>query len=478
MTDEPYFESPLASRYASKEMLNIFLPTHKFAIWRKLWIALARAQKNLGLSITADQILAMEKKIHDIDFRRAAYYEKQLGHDVMAHVYAFGDVCPEAKGIIHLGATSCYVTDNTDLLLMKEGLNLIKSKLLDVIRKLSVQAETYADLPCLSYTHFQTAQPTTVGKRIALWIQDLLMDFHDLVDQIDQLHFLGAKGASGTQASYMSFFNNSADKVKEMEKMIAKEMGFTKVLSISGQTYTRKQDVRVIGALSSIAVSAHKFGTDLRLLAHMREMEEPFGEKQIGSSAMPYKRNPNKSERMCGLARFLIALQANPSYTAATQWLERSLDDSANRRLSIPEAFLTADSILNLFHYIASNLVVYPKIIENRLKEELPFLATENILTASFRKGKDRQLIHEALRNHSQEISKKWKEEGIKGDLIEKIANDKTFDLSRDELNELLVPTHFIGRAPEQVREFLEQEVKPLLKRYEQVQSYRLDIQI
>ncbi len=478
MTEEPYFESALASRYASKEMLNIFTPTYKYAIWRKLWIALARAQKNLGLPIKAEQILAMEKKIHDIDFKRAAYYEKQLGHDVMAHIYAFADVCPESKGIVHLGATSCYITDNTDLLLMREGLKIIKAKLLDTIRKLSIQAEKHADLPCLSFTHLQTAQPTTVGKRICLWMQDLLMDFHDLLDRMEQLHFLGAKGASGTQASYLTLFEGNETKVRQMEKMIAEEMGFHKILAISGQTYTRKQDVRIVNTLASIAVSAHKFGTDLRLLAHMKEMEEPFGEKQIGSSAMPYKRNPNRSERMCGLARFLISLQANPSYTAATQWLERSLDDSSNRRISIPEAFLTADSILNLFHYIASGLVVYPKIVEEHLKEEIPFLATEHILTASFKKGRDRQAVHEALRLHTHEVARKWKEEGIKEDFIKKIANDSTFDLSLDELHELLMPTHFIGRAPEQVREFLESEVKPILKRHEQIQAYRLEIEI
>ncbi len=344
MTDETYFDSPLASRYASKEMLAIFLPNYRYAIWRKLWIALARAQKNLGVPIQTSQILAMEKKIHEIDFKRVAYYEKQLGHDVMAHIYAFGDVCPESRGIIHLGASSCYITDNADLLLMKEGLVLLKNKLIDIIRKFGIQAEQYADLPCLGYAHFQTTQPTTVGKRICMWIQDLLMDFHDLVDRIEQLHFLGAKGASGTQGSYLQLFDNDPSKIKQMEKMVADEMGFSKLLSISGQTYTRKQDVRVTNVLTSIAISAHKFGTDLRLLAHMREMEEGFGEKQTPSSATPYKRNPNRSERMCGLARFLMSLQANPNYTAATQWLERSLDDSSNRRLSIPEIFLTADS--------------------------------------------------------------------------------------------------------------------------------------
>lgn len=476
--DDPYFESVLASRYASKEMLDIFLPTNRYAIWRKLWIALARAQKNLGLPIRADQIQAMEKKVNDIDFKRVAYYEKQLGHDVMAHIHAFEDVCPEARGIIHLGATSCYVTDNADLILMQKGLQIVEDKLLNVIRKLSIEAEKYADVACLSYTHLQTAQPTTVGKRICLWIQDLLMDFNDLVHMISQLQFLGVKGATGTQASYVTLFEGDSSKIQLLERQVAEEMGFTKILPIAGQTYTRKQDVRIINSLCSIAVSAHKFGSDLRLLAHMREMEEPFGEKQVGSSAMPYKRNPSRSERMCGLARFLISLQANPSYTAATQWLERSLDDSSNRRLVIPEAFLAMDSILNLFNYVSSNLVIYPKIIEGRLKDELPFLATENILAASFKKGQNRQSVHEALRVHSQEVTAKWKQEGIKEDLIQKIAQDKTFALSEKELRELLNPELFVGRAPEQVREFLQNYINPLLKRYEGIQNYNLDIQI
>jgi adenylosuccinate lyase len=420
----------------------------------------------------------MEKKVHDIDFKRVSYYEKQLGHDVIAHIHAFGDVCPEAKGVIHLGATSCYITDNADLYLMKAGLKILKDKLLDIIRNLSVQADSYADLACLSYTHLQTAQPTTVGKRMCLWLQDLLMDFQDITTAQDQLCFLGVKGATGTQASYMALFEENPDKIQKLEKMIAEEMGFTKIIPISGQTYTRKQDVRIINCLCSLAVSAHKFGTDLRLLAHMKEMEEPFGENQVGSSAMPYKRNPNRSERMCGLSRFLISLQANPIYTAATQWLERSLDDSSNRRLSIPEAFLTADSILNLLHYISANLVVYPKIIEHNLKEEMSFLGTEHILTASFNKGQDRQVIHEALRVHSKTVAKKWKEEGIKEDLIKLISQDPLFKLNYKELQDALDPMHFIGRAPEQVREFIKKEINPILDRHEHVQAYNLNIQI
>jgi len=477
-TLEPRFVSPLETRYASKEMLKIFSPENRYFIWRKLWVALARAQRNLGLAITSDQISSMEKKVNEIDFKRVAYYEKQLGHDVMAHIHAFGDVCPEAKGIIHLGATSCYITDNTDLYLMKQGLKLLQEKIVDTIRKLAAHAETYADLPCLSYTHLQTAQPTTVGKRICLWIQDLLMDLQDIAEAGERLRFLGVKGATGTQASYVALFEEEPAKIKRLETMIAEEMGFTKIMGIAGQTYTRKQDVRVLNALSSLGVSAHKFGTDIRLLAHMKEMEEPFGEKQVGSSAMPYKRNPNKSERMCGIARFLISLQENANYTAATQWLERSLDDSSNRRLSLPEAFLSADSVINLHHFISSNLIVNPKIIAHNLKEELPFLATEHILTESFKKGQDRQAVHEALRVHSQEVSSKWKEDGIKENIIDRIAMDPAFGLSTQELHSILNPSNFIGRAPEQVREFLAAEVNPVLKRYEQVQSYNLDIQI
>jgi len=476
--EEINFESPLATRYASKEMVKVFSPQNRYSTWRKLWVALARAQRNLGLAIRSDQILAMERKIQDIDFRRVAYYEKQLGHDVMAHIHAFADVCPEAKGIIHLGATSCYITDNADLCLMKEAMTILKDKLVNTIRKFSTLAENYADLPCLSYTHLQTAQPTTVGKRMCLWIQDLLMDLQDLMTAQDQLRFLGVKGATGTQASYMALLENEPEKIERLEEMVAEEMGFSKILSVTGQTYTRKQDIRIINTLCSLAASAHKFGTDVRLLAHMKEMEEPFGEKQVGSSAMPYKRNPNRSERMCGLARFLLSLQANPLYTASVHWLERSLDDSSNRRVSLPDAFLAADAIIDLYHFISSNLIVYPKIIESRLQKELPFLGTEHILTASFKKGQDRQIVHEALRVHSQEIARQWKEEGKEESLIERIAQDPIFALDQKELEEILSPTKFIGRAPEQVRTFLSQEVNPILKRHEQVQTYNLNIQI
>lgn len=457
-------ESPLIFRYASPEMRTLFSSHYKYSTWRKLWVALAKAQKNLGLSISLEQIEEMEKNIDSIDFEKVSFYEKKLLHDVMAHIHAFADVAPSTKAIIHLGATSCYVTDNTDLIQMKEGLKLLQAKLVDTLKNLSIQAEKYASLPCLSYTHLQAAQPTTVGKRICLWIQDLKMDLEDLNTSLESISFLGLKGATGTQASFLALFQGDSSKVKKLEELICKEMGFSKTLTISGQTYTRKQDVRIFNVLSSIAISAHKFATDLRLLAHMKEMEEPFGENQVGSSAMPYKRNPTRAERLCGLSRYLLSLAQNPVYTAATQWLERSLDDSANRRLCIPESFLAADAILNLLNYLASNLTIYPKMIEKRLEEELPFLATENILMKISENGGDRQKFHEILRQKSQEVGLKWKLEGKKEDLLDMIAKDPSLGISKEDLKELVNPGHFIGRAEEQVREFIEEEMRPLLE--------------
>lgn len=471
-------DSPLVSRYASPEMRFFFTPHYKYSTWRKLWVALAKAEKDLGLPILSIQIADMEKNVDSIDFNRATFHEKNLCHDVMAHIHTFGEAAPLAKGIIHLGATSCYVTDNTDLIQMKEGMTLLQEKLVDVIRHLSIQAKKYADLPCLSYTHLQAAQPTTVGKRICLWIQDLLFDLQDLTDALDRLYFLGLKGATGTQASFLTLFERDSAKVKELEKKIALEMGFSQIIPLSGQTYTRKQDVRIFNVLSSIAISAHKFATDLRLLSHMKEMEEPFGKDQVGSSAMPYKRNPTRSERLCSLSRYLISLQENPVYTAATQWLERSLDDSANRRLAIPEAFLTADAILNLLHYLASNLVVYPKMIEKRLEEELPFLTTEHILMAAAQKGQDRQLLHEALRKKSHDVALNWKLHGIKENLLQNIAKDPLFNLSETELKKLLDPKDFTGRASEQVKEFLLLEVDPILQKHALSKIHPISIEI
>jgi adenylosuccinate lyase len=470
-------ETPI-SRYASTEMQAFFTPEYKYTTWRKLWTCLAKAEKELGLSISSAQINEMEQNISNINFTQVTQYEKKLCHDVMAHIHAFGDVAPLAKGIIHLGATSCYVTDNTDLIQMKEGLSLLLDKLIAVIKNLKVQAEKYASLPCLSYTHLQAAQPTSVGKRIALWIQDLLMDLHELEDTLSNLQFLGIKGATGTQASFLTLFKGDSLKVNKLEELVAKKMGFSKVIPLSGQTYTRKQDVKIFNTLSSIAITAHKFSTDLRLLAHMKEMEEPFGKDQVGSSAMPHKRNPTRSERLSGLSRYLISLSSNPAYTAATQWLERSLDDSSNRRLCIPEAFLVADSILNLLHHLSSNLVIYPKIIEKRLAEELPYLATEQILMAAAEKGQDRQALHEALRKISHEASSKWKLEGEKVDLMQALCQDPIFNLSKEDLSEILKPENFIGRAPEQVKQFIQNEVDPILERYKSCKSHPTSIEI
>lgn len=471
-------ESPLASRYASPEMLALFSPHYKYTTWRKLWISLAKAQRDLGLPISLEQILEMEQKIEEFSWDRIASYEKKLCHDVMAHIHAFGDVAPLAKGIIHLGATSCYVTDNTDLIQMKEALTLLQAKLLGAISHFSSLAKQYADLPCLSYTHLQAAQPTTIGKRICLWIQDFLMDFEMLVQTTHELRFLGLKGATGTQASFLALFDGNTSKVQELEEKIAKAMGFSRIIPISGQTYTRKQDVRIFQALSNIAISCHKFATDLRLLAHMKEMEESFHKDQVGSSAMPYKRNPTRSERLCGLSRYLLSLQDNPTYTAATQWLERSLDDSANRRVSIPEAFLCADAVLNLLYHLSSHLVIYPKMIEQRVLEELPFLATENIIMAASQKGKNRQELHEALRKKCQRLSDQWKLEGEKGDLFQEIAEDPLFALSKEELQKILNPSHFIGRAPEQVKEFLLKEIDPVLQKYAFLKTPTIRVEI
>ena len=462
------------SRYASPEMQFIFTNRYKYTTWRKLWISLAKAEAKLGLPISKEQIAEMEKNIDSFDFDLISSYEKKFCHDVMAHIHGFGDVAPLAKGIIHLGATSCYVTDNTDLIQMKEGLLLIRAKLVDTLRHLRDQAKKYQDLPCLSYTHLQAAQPTTVGKRICLWIQDLLMDLSDLTDTLDHLQFLGLKGATGTQASFLSLFKGDSSKVKELEAIIAKEMGFSKVIPLSGQTYTRKQDVRIFNVLSSIAISAHKFATDLRLLAHMKEMEEPFGKEQVGSSAMPHKRNPTRAERLCGLSRYLISLASNPAYTAATQWLERSLDDSANRRLCIPEGFLVADAILNLLHHLASGLTIYPQMIKKRLNEELPFLATEHILMAATHKGGDRQALHESLRKKSLE----WKLQDTQIDFLQSIIEDPLFNLSKEELKEILDPRHFTGRAQEQVKEYLEKELEPLLIQYNNCKVYPISVEI
>lgn len=467
MTSHRSYESPLSKRYASEEISFLFSAEYKFVTWRRLWIALARAQKALGLDIRLDQIEEMEKHLHQIDYQKAADYEQQFRHDVMAHIHAFGDLCPKARGIIHWGATSCFVTDNTDLIQMYEGLKILRGKLVQVIRHLSAFASTHADLPCLSYTHFQPAQPTTVGKRACLWIQDLLIDLKDLESLLGGFSFLGVKGATGTQASFLLLFKNDQSKVKKLDKIVADEMGFAKLFSISGQTYTRKQDMRVMSVLAGIAASAHKFATDMRLLAHLKELDEPFSSKQVGSSAMPHKRNPMRCERICGLARFLLSLAENPAYTAATQWLERTLDDSANRRLSIPEAFLTADAILNLLADLTLKIPVYPKVIQRHLEEEIPFMAVENVLMEAVARGKDRQKVHERLKEQSQKASALIKEKGETPHLLKMIASDPEIGLTEKEINALAQVDLFIGRAPTQVREFLKEEVEPALKKYD-----------
>lgn len=463
------YESPLTSRYASKEMSFLFSAHHKYTTWRKLWVALAKAQKTCGLAISDTQIKALERHVDEINLDKADEFEKQLKHDVMAHIHAYAEQCPEAKGIIHLGATSCYVTDNGDLLQMREALKLLRNKTIQLIRQLHPFASQYAHLPCLSYTHFQAAQPTTVGKRACLWLQDFLIDLNDIERVIEEIHFLGVKGATGTQASFLSLFDGDSSKVLQLENLVAKELGFHKILTISGQTYTRKQDIRISSALSSFAASAHKFATDIRLLAHLKEIEEPFAEHQVGSSAMPHKRNPMRSERICGLSRYLISLQENAFYTEATQWLERTLDDSANRRLYIPDLFLTADAILNLLCHVTAGLIVHPKIIEKHLLDELPFLATETILMQAVIAGKDRQQIHERLRVHSREASLLIKEKGLDNDLLQRIATDPAIGFTLKQIQEIARPEHFIGRAIEQVHTFLNEEVAPVLKRYHDI---------
>lgn len=455
-TQHDSYHSPLTGRYASSGMSQLFSAQFKHSTWRRLWIALAEAEMELGLNITPEQIQELKDHVEDIDFTAASKYENELQHDVMAHIHAYGDQCPKARSIIHLGATSCYVTDNTDTIQMQKALHYLKQKLKIVITHLAFFAKKYADHPCLGFTHYQPAQLTTIGKRACLWTQDLLMDLQEIQYRLDTVKFLGVKGTTGTQASFLALFENDHNKVKDLDEHVALKMGFSERFIISGQTYTRKQDMQVVNALAGLAVSAHKFATDLRLLAGMKEIEEPFGENQVGSSAMPYKRNPMLSERICSLSRFVISLAENPTYTAATQWLERSLDDSANRRLCLPEVFLTCDAILELLLHVTDGLVVNSHVISRRIKEELPFMATENILMACVKKGGDRQELHERIRKHSHAAGKKIKEEGADNDLLDRIAKDSSFNITENELNNILNVEHFIGRAPEQVHEFLD----------------------
>lgn len=457
------YESPFSSRYASDEMQYIFSQDKKFTTWRKLWIALAKTEKALGIDITEEQIAELEAHKEDINYDVAREREKLVRHDVMSHVYAYGCQCPNAKGIIHLGATSCYVGDNTDVIIMRDALELVSRKLVNVIAMLAKFADTYKGMPCLAYTHLQPAQLTTVGKRATLWMNDLLMDYYEIQARIKSLKLLGSKGTTGTQASFMELFDGDESKVKEAEKMIAKEMGFEECVPVSGQTYSRKVDYYVLANLSAVAQSASKFSNDMRLLQNFKEMEEPFEKNQIGSSAMPYKRNPMRCERITSLARYVMADAINPAVTAATQWFERTLDDSANKRISVAEAFLAVDAILNIMLNVCCDLVVYPKVVHQRVMRELPFMATENIMMSAVKKGGDRQVLHEQLRVHSQMASKVVKEEGGENDLIDRIAADPLFQLGKDEIQEILDPKNFIGRAPQQVTEFLENCVNPLL---------------
>ncbi|MBR3502689.1 MAG: adenylosuccinate lyase [Clostridia bacterium] len=457
------YETPLGSRYASKEMLYLFSPDHKFTTWRRLWIALAEAEKELGLNITQAQIDQMKAHVDDIDYENARRHEECVRHDVMAHVHAYGDVCPDARGIIHLGATSCYVTDNTDILILRDGLQIIRGKLLETLRRLRAFALEYKDMPTLGFTHLQPAQLVTVGKRAALWMQDLLMDVNDLDDAAASLKMLGSRGTTGTQASFMALFDDDQEKVKALDRMIAEKMGLPRVFPVSGQTYPRKVDSRVLSVLSGVAQSAYKFAQDLRLLQHMREIEEPFEKNQIGSSAMAYKRNPMRSERICALSRHVMALTQDAAMTASTQWFERTLDDSANRRLSLPEAFLATDAVLELYANIAGGMVVYPKMIRRDIDENLPFMCTENILMEAVRLGGDRQDLHEKIRVHSQAAAARVKAEGLDNDLLDRIADDPTFPLNREDLAGLLDAKLYIGRAPQQVEEFIAEYIDPLL---------------
>ena len=473
------YESPLSARYASKEMKYIFSPDKKFRTWRKLWIALAESEKELGLPITQEQIDELKAHADDINYEVAQEREKIVRHDVMSHVYAYGVQCPNAKGIIHLGATSCYVGDNTDIIIMTEGLKLIRNKLITVIRNLSKFADEYKALPTLAFTHFQPAQPTTVGKRATLWLQELLMDLEDVEYQLSKAKLLGSKGTTGTQASFLELFDGDHEKCKMLDHKIAEKMGYKACFPVSGQTYSRKLDSQFLNVLAGIAQSAAKFSNDIRLLQHLKEVEEPFEKNQIGSSAMAYKRNPMRSERIGSLSRYVMVDVLNGYFTTATQWFERTLDDSANKRLSIPEAFLAVDGILSLYANVADGLVVYPKVIEQRLRKELPFMATENIMMDAVKKrGADRQQLHERIREHSMAASKVIKEEGGENDLLERIAADEAFGVTLEELEHILKPENYTGRAKEQTEDFLSECIKPVLEKYADVESDKPEINV
>ena len=472
------YESPLGQRYAGKEMQQLFSQDKKFKTWRKLWIALAESEKELGLDITQEQIDELKAHAEDINYDVAKEREKIVRHDVMSHVYAYGEQCPNAKGIIHLGATSCFVGDNTDLIIMYEALELVKKKLVNVLAELEKFALEYKDLPVLAFTHFQPAQPTTLGKRAAIWAQDLLMDYEDICYLLENKKLRGCKGTTGTQASFMELFDNDEDKVKKLDQMVADKMGYKESYPVSTQTYSRKVDSRILNALGAIAQSAHKFSNDIRLLQNLKEVEEPFEKGQIGSSAMAYKRNPMRSERMASLANYVIADTLNPAIVAATQWFERTLDDSANKRISIPEAFLAIDGILDLYLNITDGLVVYPKVIESHLMKELPFMATEMILMDAVKAGGDRQELHEHIRVHSMEAGKMVKVEGKENDLLERIAHDDAFPQDMEQLKSIMSPENFVGRAPNQTVEFFRDYIDPILEQEKSALGMHADIKV
>lgn len=463
MPDYNSYVSPFSTRYASKEMQYVFSANMKFTTWRRLWLSLAKAEKTLGLDITDAQLNEMAAHLDDVDYAVAEAREKEVRHDVMAHVYTFGKACPTAAPIIHLGATSCYVGDNADIIGLREAMKIVENKLCSVIANLSEFALKYKDMPCLAYTHLQPAQATTVGKRATLWINELLYDLDELRYRLSSLKMLGSKGTTGTQASFMELFEGDSEKVKKLEELICTDFGFDGVVPVSGQTYSRKVDAAILATLSGIAQSAYKFANDLRILQSFKEMEEPFEAHQIGSSAMPYKRNPMRSERICALARYVICDSLNPAFTAATQWFERTLDDSANKRISVAEAFLAVDSILNIYMNVTNGLVVYPKMVRARLMAELPFMASENIMMDAVKRGGNRQELHERIREHAMAAGKVVKELGEPNDLLERIAGDPAFGLSMEDLDKIVVPENYTGRSAEQVKEFIENCVKPAL---------------
>ena len=472
------YVSPLSERYASKEMQYVFSPDKKFKTWRRLWIALAETEKELGLSITQEQIDELKAHAEDINYEVAKEREKVVRHDVMSHVYAYGQQCPKAKGIIHLGATSCYGGDNTDIIVMSEALEIVRKKLINVIAELAKFANNYKNQPTLAFTHFQPAQPTTVGKRATLWMQEFLMDLQDLEYVKSTLKLLGSKGTTGTQASFLELFDGDQEKIDQIDPMIAKKLGFEACYPVSGQTYSRKVDTRVLNVLAGIAASAHKFSNDIRLLQHLKEVEEPFEKTQIGSSAMAYKRNPMRSERIASLSRYVMIDALNPAITSATQWFERTLDDSANKRLSVPEGFLAIDGILDLCLNVVDGLVVYPKVIEKRLMSELPFMATENIMMDAVKAGGDRQELHERIRELSMEAGRNVKEKGLDNNLLDLIAADPAFGLNEEELKKTMDPAKYVGRAPLQVENFLKKVVDPVLEANKDVLGMTAEINV